>query len=98
MGKHLLIMLACCLVPLALILAVSIFGLSLGALTPLIPYALALMCPLMMIFMMKGMLQGSGSEHAHHHTAAPPAPNAPIAETRPGGIASAAPQGQDQCH
>jgi hypothetical protein len=58
--RHLLIMLACCLIPIALILAISIFGFSLGTLTPLLPYALVLMCPLMMIFMMRGM----GHEHS----------------------------------
>lgn len=72
--KHLLIMLACCLIPIALILAVSLFGLSLGSLTPLLPYALALMCPLMMIFMMRGMGHGHGDEHSHqHHSDAPKA-------------------------
>ncbi|MBI5303876.1 MAG: DUF2933 domain-containing protein [Chloroflexi bacterium] len=54
--KHMFLMLACCLVPFALILAVSVFGLSLGALQPLVPFALVLMCPLMMIFMMRGTL------------------------------------------
>lgn len=54
-SKHMLVMLACCLVPLALVLAVSVFGLSLGALQPFVPYVLALMCPLMMIGMMWGM-------------------------------------------
>ena len=69
MGKHMLIMLACCLVPLALILAVSVFGLSLGALSGLLPYALVLLCPLMMIFMMRGMGHDHGSADAHqHHT------------------------------
>src|SRR5574341_2293629 len=57
--KHALLMLACCLIPIALILAVSVSGFSLGSLTPLLPYALALMCPLMMLFMMRGM----GHEH-----------------------------------
>jgi len=71
MGKHMLIMLACCLIPIALILAVSVFGLSLGALTPLLPYALALLCPLMMIFMMLGMGHEHGATDAHQpHTSA----------------------------
>ncbi|GEM_PF-1065096 len=71
MGKHMLLMLVCCLVPLALILAVSVFGLSLGALQPLVPYVLALMCPLMMIFMLRGMVQGHGASDAHQqHTRA----------------------------
>lgn len=69
MGKHMLIMLACCLIPIALILAVSVFGLSLGALQPLVPFAIALMCPLMMIFMMRGMGHEHGEADAHqHHT------------------------------
>jgi len=69
MGKHMLIMLACCLIPIVLILAVSVFGLSLGALTPLLPYALVLLCPIMMIFMMRGMGHEHGATDAHqHHT------------------------------
>jgi len=74
-GKHMLLMLACCLIPIALILAVSLFGLSLGALTPYIPFALVLLCPLMMIFMMRDMFSGNKQtdEHAHHH--ADPKPN-----------------------
>ena len=57
--SHLLLMLLCCLIPVALIAAVAIFGFSLGALTPYLPFALVLLCPLMMIFMMRGM----GHEH-----------------------------------
>jgi len=69
MGKHMLLMLVCCLVPLALILAVSVFGLSLGALQPLVPFALVLMCPLMMVFMMRGMGHDHGASDTHqHHT------------------------------
>lgn len=67
MGKHMLIMLVCCLVPLALILAVSVFGLSLGALSGLLPFALVLLCPLMMIFMMRGMGHDHGAADAHQH-------------------------------
>ncbi len=69
--KHALLMLACCLIPIALILAVSVFGFSLGSLTPLLPFALALMCPLMMIFMMRGMGHEHGADHTHHHSEAP---------------------------
>ncbi len=58
-NKHLLLMLACCLIPLALILAIGVFGISLGSLTPLLPYALILLCPLSMFFMMRSM----GHEH-----------------------------------
>ena len=65
-STHLLIMLACCLVPLALILAIGVFGFSLGLLTPFLPYALILLCPLMMFFMMRGMGHEHGATEAHH--------------------------------
>ncbi len=70
MGKHMLLMAICCLVPLGLILAVSTFGLTLGALQPLLPFVAALMCPLMMIFMMRGMGHdhSASDAHQHHHT------------------------------
>lgn len=67
MGKHMLLMLICCLVPLALIAVVSIFGLSLGSLSSLLPYAAALMCPLMMIFMMRGMGHDHSASDAHQY-------------------------------
>jgi zinc transporter ZupT len=67
--KHLWLMLVCCLVPLGLIVAVSVFGVSLGTLTPLLPYALALMCPLMMLVMMRGMMHDHNvAPHQHDQT------------------------------
>lgn len=66
---HMWIMLACCLVPLGLILAIGVFGISLGSLTPLLPYALILLCPLMMFFMMRGMGHEHGESDAHHAVA-----------------------------
>ncbi len=68
--RHMLLMLLCCLIPIALIAAVAIFGFSLGALTPYLPFAIVLLCPLMMFFMMRGM----GHEHdavETHHTETP---------------------------
>ena len=65
--KHLLLMLACCLIPLALIAAVAVFGVSLGSLGAYLPYLLVLACPLMMIFMMRGMGHEQSDEHAHQH-------------------------------
>ncbi|MBI5029279.1 MAG: DUF2933 domain-containing protein [Chloroflexi bacterium] len=86
MGKHMLLMLICCLVPLGLIIAVSTFGLSLGGLSGLLPYALVLMCPLMMIFMMRGMGHDHGASDAHeHHTSTKqiePSPSAPLTEVK----------------
>jgi hypothetical protein len=64
-GKHLLMMLACCLIPLALIYGVFAFGISLGSLTPLLPYAFGLLCPLLMFWMMRSMM----SEHNSNDTA-----------------------------
>ena len=58
-ASHMLLMLLCCLIPIALIAAVAIFGISLGALTLYLPFAIVLLCPLMMFFMMRGM----GHEH-----------------------------------
>lgn len=85
MSKHMLIMLVCCLVPIALIVAISVFGFSLGSLTPFLPYALALMCPLMMIFMMRGMGHdhGAGGEHQHHVDAPRAQSKAQLTDTSP---------------
>ncbi len=111
-GKHMLLMLICCLVPIALILIVSVFGLSLGGLTPFIPYALALMCPLMMIFMMRGMMQGQDTDHSQHHRGDPSArsgqalghvdaprtaPTPRLASSTKGAVEAAAPD-REQCH
>lgn len=113
MNKHMLIMLACCLIPIALILAVSVFGLSLGPLSALLPYALVLLCPLMMLFMMRGMGHEHGAADAHHHpsassgqvpstslrTDAPrPAPTQRIADTAPGAVKTNPAPGREQCH
>ncbi len=102
--RHMLLMALCCLIPIALIAAVSIFGFSLGALSGLLPYALALMCPLMMIFMMRGMAHGQGDEHAQHHPSTALRTDAPRdANARQGALpASNAPKAasskQESCH
>ena len=94
MGKHMLLMLICCLVPIALIAAVSVFGLSLslGPLSALLPYALVLMCPLMMIFMMRGMMQGQDADHSQHTV------NAPRIASKANGVVETAAPDQKQCH
>ena len=56
MNRHAMIMVLCCVVPLGLLAAVSVFGLSLGWLSGLIPF----LCPIMMIVMMRGM----GHQHS----------------------------------
>ncbi len=64
--KHLILMVACCLLPIAAVLAVGAFGFSLVSLGGLLPYAMALLCPLMMIFMMRGMMGGQHSHEDYH--------------------------------
>lgn len=65
--SHLILMLLCCLIPIGLIFAVSIFGLSLGPLSAYLPFALVLLCPLMMFFMMRGMSNEQDTGHIKHH-------------------------------
>jgi len=60
--KHLWIMLAGCLVPLAAILAVAVFKVPLGTVGI---FALLLLCPLGHLLMMRGM-----GHKEHHHNAA----------------------------
>ncbi len=57
MTKHSLMMLACCLVPLALVAAVGLAHVSLGGIAP---FAMVLLCPLIHVLMMRGM----GHDHA----------------------------------
>ncbi|AOY74811.1 DUF2933 domain-containing protein [Clostridium formicaceticum] len=62
-GKnHGMMMLLCCLVPLAAILFLPRLGIQLGPVGRLAPYAMLLICPLMhigmMVFMFKGRKQG----------------------------------------
>ncbi len=64
--KHLLLMLACCLIPIAGLLAIAVLGLSPGWLSALLPFAMVLLCPLMMIFMMRGMMSGQSTHGAQH--------------------------------
>ena len=92
MGKHMLMMLICCLVPLALIAGVGLFGLSLGPLSALLPYAAALMCPLMMIFMMRGMMHGQDTDHSQHTV------NAPRIANKATGAVETVASDQKQCH
>ena len=56
--KHLWIMLACCLLPVAAIVAVSVFNIPVGTVGL---YALLLLCPLGHFFLMRGM------GHKEHH-------------------------------
>ena len=66
MGKHMVLMIICCAIPILLVTAVSVFGLSLGPLQWMVPYVAALMCPLMMIGMMWMMMRGNKGDQSHH--------------------------------
>ena len=64
--KHMLIMLACCLIPIAALAAFYVFKIPLNT---IIVGALVLICPLshllMMRFMMKNHNEHTPQEHAH---------------------------------
>lgn len=103
--RHLVLMLLCCLIPLALIAAVAIFGFSLGALTPYLPFAMVLICPLMMFFMMRGMGHDHGTDDTHHvntRNVAPTqqivAPTPRIKDLPPDVIQTNAAPPRDECH
>ncbi len=69
--KHVLLMVLCCLIPLAALAAVSIFRVPANT---VIFVAIVLACPAMHLFMMKGMTDHDhGAEHAHHQLEAPKA-------------------------
>lgn len=57
-NKHMMIMLLCCLIPLAALFLVSVLGIPLSSLGTI---ALVLLCPLLHILMMRGMM-GHGSK------------------------------------
>lgn len=61
--KHVLLMAACCLIPIAGFALVSLFNIPLKS---VFFYAMILICPLSHILMMKFM--GHGSEHQHSDT------------------------------
>ncbi len=65
--KHMLLMLACCLIPIGAIILIGALAIPTTGLTTAV---IALMCPVMMLFMMFGM-RGSHEEHHEHHAAAP---------------------------
>lgn len=69
--KHVLIMLACCLIPLVALAAIFVFKIPV---TGVIYVGLLLLCPALHLLMMRNMLghdagQGAGTDHTGHgHT------------------------------
>lgn len=63
MSKHALIMVLCCLIPLAILGVLWAIGIS-GSYLIL---GVILLCPLLHIFMMRGMPRGSGEGDGHTH-------------------------------
>ena len=57
--KHALLMAACCLIPIGLIVVISALAIPTSGLTSIV---VALICPVMMLLMMRGMHGG----HEHH--------------------------------
>ena len=68
--KHVLIMLACCLIPLAALVAIFVFRIPV---TSVIYFGILLLCPVLHLLMMRNMM-GPGHNHAGHHHAERPAP------------------------
>jgi hypothetical protein len=62
-----LLMAACCLIPIGLIVGLSVLAIPASGLTTTV---IALMCPAMMLFMLFGM-RGDHAEHHEHHHAVP---------------------------
>lgn len=64
--KHMLLMLACCVIPIA---GIAVIGALAIPVTSVVQVALALMCPLMMLLMMRGMGHGREAHHESHSIA-----------------------------
>jgi len=63
MSKHTLIMVLCCLIPLVTLGVLWAIGISGSYLI----FGVILLCPLLHIFMMRGMHRGSGEGGSHAH-------------------------------
>jgi hypothetical protein len=60
--RHLIIMLLCCLIPLAALAALFLFKVQI---TPGLWFGLMLLCPVLHLLMMRFMLHGKDHEHTY---------------------------------
>ncbi len=72
-NRHMMIMVLCCLIPLAAVFLVSVMGISLNSIGTA---ALVLLCPLLHIFMMRGMMGHGSSKQASCHESQQETPRA----------------------
>ncbi len=80
--KHLLIMLACCLIPLAGFAAISFFKIPANS---VIYVGLMLLCPALHLLMMRGMMNHDHADepdHSHHLPTAVKPPQLPAEQQK----------------
>ncbi len=67
-GNHALLMIICCVVPMALLAAIFVFNVPIGTVGL---FLIMLACPLMHVFMMRGMGHGDQHQGASCHGGTP---------------------------
>jgi len=77
--KHLLIMLACCLIPLAGVAAIWLFKLPVNN---AVYFGLMLLCPMLHFVMMRDMLKPGSQDHAGHSRTPIASPAKPVARAK----------------
>ncbi len=75
--KHALLMLACCLIPLAGFAAIWLFKLPV---TNVVYFGMILLCPLLHILMMKDMFKPGQHDATEHHHTLPARQSRPVTE------------------